>query len=64
VIRPLPSCLPGWLIHAFVPLLPVHTPWKFVLLAEFLSITIGIIARIMPACQAALLDPREALRSE
>ncbi len=56
-------CL-GWLIHAFVPLLPVHTPWTFVILAELLSMTIGIIAGIMPARQAALLDPLEALRSE
>jgi putative ABC transport system permease protein len=54
----------GWLIHAFVPLLPVHTPWTFVLLAELLSMTIGIIAGIMPARQAAGLDPLEALRSE
>jgi putative ABC transport system permease protein len=56
-------CL-GWLIHAFVPLLPVHTPWTFVLLAELLSMTIGIIAGILPARQASLLDPLEALRSE
>ena len=56
-------CL-GWLIHTFVPLLPVHTPWTFVFLAEILSMTIGVIAGIMPARQAALLDPLEALRSE
>ena len=56
-------CL-GWLIHAFVPLLPVHTPWTFVFLAELLSMSIGIIAGILPARQAALLDPLEALRSE
>jgi putative ABC transport system permease protein len=54
----------GWLIHAFVPLLPVHTPWTFVILAELLSMTIGIIAGILPARQAAGLDPLEALRSE
>ena len=54
----------GRLIHAFVPLLPVHTPWTFVFLAEMLSMTIGVIAGIMPARQAALLDPLEALRSE
>jgi putative ABC transport system permease protein len=54
----------GWLIHAFVPLLPVHTPWTFVILAELLSMTIGIIAGTMPARQAAGLDPLEALRSE
>jgi putative ABC transport system permease protein len=54
----------GWLIHAFVPLLPVHTPWTFVILAELLSMTIGIIAGILPARQAAGLNPLEALRSE
>ncbi len=54
----------GRLIHAFVPLLPVHTPWTFVLWAELLSMTIGIIAGILPARQAAILDPLEALRSE
>ncbi len=56
-------CL-GWLIHVFVPLLPVHTPWTFVVLAELLSTGIGILAGIMPARQAARLDPLEALRSE
>lgn len=52
------------LIHALVPLLPVHTPWSFVFFAEFLSMSIGIVAGIMPARQAARLDPVEALRSE
>ena len=52
------------LIHFFVPLLPVHTPWSFVLLAELLSMGIGILASIIPARQAALLSPLEALRSE
>jgi putative ABC transport system permease protein len=52
------------LIHALVPLLPVHTPWSFVFFAEFLSMIIGIVAGIMPARQAARLDPVEALRSE
>ena len=54
----------GWLLHTFVPLLPIHTPWSFVVLAELLSMAIGIIAGIMPARQAARLDPLEALRSE
>ncbi|WP_310600733.1 ABC transporter permease [Desulfobulbus sp.] len=48
----------------FVPLLPVHTPWSFVVLAELLAMAIGILASILPARQAALLDPLEALRSE
>jgi len=52
------------LIHALVPLLPVHTPWSFVIFAELLSMLIGIIAGIIPARQAARLDPVEALRSE
>nr|WP_320009495.1 ABC transporter permease [uncultured Desulfobulbus sp.] len=52
------------LIHFFVPLLPVHTPWSFVVLSELLSMGIGIIASILPARQAALLSPLEALRSE
>ena len=54
----------AWLIHALVPLLPVHTPWSFVVLAELLAMIIGIVAGILPARQAALLDPVEALRSE
>jgi putative ABC transport system permease protein len=52
------------LIHALVPLLPVHTPWSFVIFAELLSMVIGIVAGIIPARQAARLDPVEALRSE
>lgn len=52
------------LIHTFVPLLPVHTPWSFVILAELLAMIIGILASILPARQAALLNPLEALRSE
>ncbi|MDK9707145.1 MAG: ABC transporter permease [Desulforhopalus sp.] len=52
------------LIQAFVPLLPVHTPWSFVFFAEILSMVIGIVAGIIPARQAARLDPVEALRSE
>ncbi len=52
------------LIQTFVPLLPVHTPWSFVISAELLALFIGIIASILPARQAALLDPLEALRSE
>lgn len=54
----------AWLIHALVPLLPVHTPWSFVVLAELLAMGIGIVAGILPARQAARLDPVEALRSE
>ena len=51
-------------VKLFVPLIPFHTPWSFVVLAELLSMCIGILASIMPARQAAMLDPLEALRSE
>jgi putative ABC transport system permease protein len=54
----------AFIIHTFVPLLPVHTPWTFVVLAELLAMGIGILASTLPALQAARLDPLEALRSE
>jgi putative ABC transport system permease protein len=56
-------CL-AWLLHALIPLLPVHTPWSYVVAAEVLAMLIGIVAGIIPARQAAMLDPVEALRSE
>jgi len=52
------------LIHTFVPLLPVHTPWSFIVIAELLALAIGMLASILPARQAARLNPLEALRSE
>ncbi|NQS71975.1 MAG: FtsX-like permease family protein [Desulfobulbaceae bacterium] len=52
------------LVKLVVPLIPLHTPWSFVLLAELLAIAIGISASIIPARQAAMLDPLAALRSE
>lgn len=52
------------LIHMAVPALPVHTPLSFVLLAEGVAITIGLLAGVLPARSAARLDPVEALRSE
>ncbi|HEY4732490.1 MAG TPA: ABC transporter permease, partial [Gammaproteobacteria bacterium] len=47
-----------------VPALPVHTPISYVLMAEGLAIIIGMLAGVMPARQAARLDPVEALRAE
>jgi len=44
--------------------LPVHTPRNFALLAEVLSVSIGLAAGILPARHAAGLDPIEALRTE
>ena len=51
-------------IHLAVPVLPVHTPFLFVLLAELLAITIGLVAGVLPARRAAQLNPVDALRAE
>lgn len=51
-------------IHLAVPVLPVHTPLLFVLLAETLAISIGLAAGVLPARRAAQLNPVDALRSE
>lgn len=52
------------LLHLSLPDLPVHTSWDFVILAEVIAISIGLIAGVLPARRAARLDPVEALRAE
>jgi putative ABC transport system permease protein len=54
----------AWILHGLMPVLPVHTPWGYVLVAEFLAIIIGLLAGILPAYHAAGLNPVQALRSE
>ncbi len=51
-------------LHLALPALPVHTPLTFVVLAEGIAIAIGLLAGVLPARRAALLDPVAALRSE
>jgi len=54
----------GQLLHLLIPALPVHVAWFYVLLAEGLAISIGLLAGVLPARHAAQLDPIEALRTE
>jgi len=54
----------AWLLHAAIPALPVHTPLLYVMLAEILAVSIGLIAGVMPAQRASRMDPIEALRTE
>jgi putative ABC transport system permease protein len=50
----------GWVF----PVLPVRLAWFYLLLAFGLSVLIGMLAGVLPALQAAKLDPLEALRTE
>jgi len=52
------------LLAFFLPALPVHISWNYLIVAESLAVVIGIIAGVWPARRAAQLDPIEALRSE
>lgn len=54
----------GALLRLFIPSLPVQLPWSYAIAAEVSAILIGLMAGVLPARQAARLDPIEALRSE
>ncbi len=52
------------LVQLFLPDLPVHTPWNYILLAESSAVFIGLLTGVLPARRAAKMDPVEALRNE
>jgi len=54
----------AWILGMAIPALPIHTPWSYVLLAELVAATIGLLAGVIPAQRAASMDPVEALRAE
>lgn len=54
----------AFLLELLVPRLPTHTPLTYVVLAEALAAIIGLLSGILPARQAARLDPITALRAE
>lgn len=54
----------AWAIHWVFPIVPVHTPWSYVVAAVVVSAAIGLATGVLPARRAAALDPVEALRAE
>ena len=54
----------AWMIHWLYPIVPVDTPWGYVIAAELLSVVIGLVCGVLPAFRAAALDPVVALRAE
>lgn len=51
-------------INAIFPALPVQTPVLFAVLSVSSAVLIGLVAGVMPARRAAMMDPVEALRAE
>ncbi len=58
----------GWgailILVSLLPDLPVYASWNYIIMAEILAVVIGVLAGIIPANQAAGMQPVDALRSE
>ena len=54
----------AWLLHTLIPALPVSIEWNYVIMAEVIAIVTGMIAGLVPARRAAIMEPVDALRSE
>ena len=52
------------LISIAVPGLPVQLAWTYILAAFAVSLLIGLLAGVVPAMKAAILQPLDALRTE
>ncbi len=52
------------LLGLLMPALPVSLSPQYVLFAEGIAILIGLVAGVLPAINAARVDPLEALRDE
>jgi putative ABC transport system permease protein len=51
-------------IKVLAPSLPVHPSLEYAFLAELLAVAIGLVAGVLPARNAARLQPLDALRAE
>ncbi|HEY5601668.1 MAG TPA: ABC transporter permease [Gammaproteobacteria bacterium] len=51
-------------LQLFLPALPTQFSWFFTALSVITSVIIGLLAGVIPALQAAKMDPVEALRAE
>ncbi|WP_299875216.1 ABC transporter permease [uncultured Cocleimonas sp.] len=54
----------AWLLHYVIPALPINIQWDYVIMAEIIAIVTGMIAGLVPARRAAVMEPVDALRSE
>ena len=51
-------------LHTIAPALPVSVSATYVVLAEAIAVTIGLLAGVVPAYRASRLEPVQALRAE